>query len=283
MLFPFRDVNPARSTPFVTYGLVAVNALVFLWLSLLPSGEQQLVVLERGFIPARVGQLWEPEVLTVDIPMEKVRTVRGVFVRVERFELPPAPRQILLSLLTCMFLHGGWWHLIGNMWFLWIFGNTVEDRLGPVVYLLFYLGGGLLATATHWLIAPASTAPVIGASGAVAAVLGAYAVTWPWARIQTLLFLFVFFTVVELPALVVLGLWFLGQVVEASQALNLPGNALHYASGVAWWAHIGGFLAGVLLMPPMSRLVRGRGHGDDSEPPPVPDHRPDSPGPFLDW
>ncbi len=101
-----------------------------------------------------------------------------------------------------MFLHGGWWHLIGNMWFLWIFGNNVEDRLGHVTYLLFYLGGGMLATGTHWLIAPSSTMPVIGASGAVAAVLGAYAITWPWARVDTFVFLFVFFTIIEVPALV---------------------------------------------------------------------------------
>jgi len=277
MLFPFRDNNPTRSTPVVTYGLVAANVLAFLWLSMLPAGQQQRVVLQHGFLPARIGQLLNPEPLTVEIPRRKLQTPHGVMVQVERFQFPPQPPQILLSLVTCMFLHGGWWHLIGNMWFLWIFGNNVEDRLGPAVYFLFYLGGGVLATAAQWLINPASTSPVIGASGAVAAVLGAYAITWPWARVESLLFLFFFVTIIELPALFVLGFWFVGQLLEAMQVLNLPSNELSYSSGVAWWAHVGGFVAGMLLMPTLSDLVRGSrrsppdDHPDDEADPP--DHR----------
>jgi len=267
MLFPFRDNNPTRSTPVVTYGLVAVNVAAYLWLSALPARQEQMAVLAYGFIPARIGQLIEPKPITVEIPRRQLQTPEGLVVEFERFQFPPQPLQILLSLVTCMFLHGGWWHLIGNMWFLSIFGNNVEDRLGSAVYLMFYLGGGLAATAAQWLINPASTSSVIGASGAVAAVLGAYAITWPWARIESLVFLFVFFTIIELPALFVLGLWFVGQLLEAMQVLNLPGNQLAYSSGVAWWAHVGGFVAGLLAMPPLSDLVRrSRRSGADEEP-----------------
>jgi len=266
MLFPFRDNNPTRSTPVVTYGLVAVNVVAYLWLSALPARQEQMAVLTYGFIPARVGQLIAPKPITVEIERRRFRTPEGVVAQVERFQFPPQPLQILLSLVTCMFLHGGWWHLIGNMWFLWIFGNNVEDRLGSPVYLMFYLGGGLAATAAQWLINPASTSPVIGASGAVAAVLGAYAITWPWARVESLVFLFVFFTIIELPALFVLGLWFVGQLLEAMQVLNLPSNQLAYSSGVAWWAHVGGFVAGLLAMPPLSDLVRRSRRNADDEP-----------------
>jgi membrane associated rhomboid family serine protease len=159
------------------------------------------------------------------------------------------PGQIVLSWFTAMFLHGGWLHLIGNMWFLVIFGNNVEDRLGHGVYLLLYLLGGLAAAAFHWAGAPSSMAPVIGASGAVAAILGAYAITWPWARVHTLIFLFIFITVVDFPALLVLGVWFLTQLFNATQ------QTMGMGENVAWWAHVGGFVAGAFLMPLLSALV----------------------------
>ncbi len=167
-------------------------------------------------------------------------------------ELKPEPRQIWASLLTCMFLHGGWWHLLGNMWFLWIFGDNVEDRLGPLLYLVLYLLGGVIASLSHWVVSPNSTLPVIGASGAVAAVLGAYAITWPGARVRTLVFLVIFVTIIDVPALVVLGAWFVGQLVAGHQALYHAGTG-----GVAWWAHVGGFVAGMVLMPTFSLLVGG--------------------------
>jgi membrane associated rhomboid family serine protease len=135
------------------------------------------------------------------------------------------------------------------MWFLWIFGNNVEDRLGHSLYAAFYLGGGVLANLCHWWSDPQSEVPVIGASGAVATVLGAYAVTWPWAHIRCLVVLVIFITVVQLPALAVLGFWFLTQVLEASRQVKIG-----LQGGVAFWAHIGGFLAGMVLMP----LVAGR-------------------------
>ena len=265
MLFPFRDNNPIQRTPVVTYALVAANVLALLWLGRLPENRQQAFVLEHGFIPARLAQLVDRQPLTVEVPRGRVRTPEGVKLVVEERTFPPSSREILLSLVTCMFLHGGWLHLIGNMWFLWIFGNNVEDRLGSVLYFLFYLGGGILASACHWAFAPSSTVPVIGASGAVAVILGAYAITWPWAKVETLVFLFVFVTIIELPALLVLGAWFLGQVLEATHALGAGGSGVGGHTGVAWWAHIGGFLTGVLLMPLLGDLVGAGSPGHPGE------------------
>lgn len=246
MFIPFHDDNPTVRTPVVVYALVAINVLAFLATLGLGPVEQQLLVYRRGFVPARVGQFLEPRPIPITIQGLGVNQFGQVVPVEQPVVLPPEPSQIVLSMFTCMFLHGGWMHLIGNMWFLWIFGNNVEDRLGHVAFLLFYLGGGLLATASHWLVDPSSTTPVIGASGAIAAVLGAYAITWPWARIHTLVFLFIFITVIDVPALLVLGIWFVGQLLSSAQ-----GNE----AGVAWWAHIGGFVAGLALMPPLRSML----------------------------
>ena len=262
MIFPFHDDNPIRRTPFVTFAIIGVNAAVFLGSIQLSPVDRGVLWYVRGFVPARIAGLIDDEPPEVD-----PRTVPpGIRERVLEFDanrdvvvLRPLPRrQTLLSLLTCMFLHGGWLHVIGNMWFLWVFGNNVEDRLGHVAFLLFYLLGGLFASACHWMIAPNSTTPVIGASGAVATMLGAYAITWPWARVRSLVFLFVIITVIDLPALFVLGVWFLVQLVSATNAADLE-----MGGGVAWWAHVGGFLAGLVLMPLLSSLA---GPADDDRP-----------------
>ena len=144
--------------------------------------------------------------------------------------LPPDRGAIYASLITAMFLHGGWIHLLGNMWFLWIFGDSVEDRLGHFGFAVLYLVGGVLASLCHWFMQPASTLPLIGASGAVAAVLGAYTITWPFARVHSLVFLLIFFTVIELPALVVLGFWFIEQLLAARAVEQRMAT-----EGVAWW------------------------------------------------
>ena len=145
-----------------------------------------------------------------------------------------------------MFMHGGWLHLIFNMWFLVIFGPKVEDRLGKTIFLFFYIMGGLLAAGMHWVSDPGSLVPVVGASGAVAAVLGAYAISWPLARIHTLVFLVFIFFVIEVPALVFLGGWFVVQLLSGLQGAD---------GGVAWWAHIGGFVGGMLFMPMLCDLL----------------------------
>ncbi len=250
MIFPFHDENPTKRTPLFTFAIIAVNAVVFLGSLQLSAEDRTVLWYARGFVPARIAQLAEPRPLIVDVPVEAAPPLvpRGM-VAVRRLQLPPVRGQILLSLLTSMFLHGGWLHLIGNMWFLWVFGNNVEDRLGHVAFLAFYLLGGLVATACHWMTGPMSTTPVIGASGAVATMLGAYAITWPWARVKSLVFLFIIITVIDLPALLVLSVWFLVQLISATNA------DVHMGGGVAWWAHVGGFLTGMLLMPFLSAVL----------------------------
>jgi membrane associated rhomboid family serine protease len=182
MFIPFHDNNPIRHTPVVTYALVAINVLVFLWMSRLPETQQQMLAYEHGFVPARVLQLSQPHPIFVPLHVAVFDPIWGAHMEERALELAPDSRQIGLSLLTCMFMHGSWMHLLGNMWFLWLFGNNVEDRLGPIGYVFLYLVGGLIASTAHWKVDPTSITPIIGASGAIAAVLGAYAVTWPWAR-----------------------------------------------------------------------------------------------------
>jgi len=259
MFLPFHDDNPTRRTPGVTYALVAANVVAFLWFVQLSPSQRQNVTLHRGFIPARITGLPAGQPVVPDAAVRQDQF--GRWWRPDRFgrwlpsnppvQLPADQTEILLSLLTCMFLHAGWVHLLGNMWFLWLFGNNVEDRLGHVVFLLFYLVGGLLGSAAHWLIGPASTVPVIGASGAVAAGLGAYAITWPWARVHTLVFLVIFITVIDLPALGVLGVWFLLQLMQAQAQLGMRD-----VGGVASWAHVGGFVAGMAMMLLLGKLLR---------------------------
>ncbi|HBO42761.1 MAG TPA: rhomboid family intramembrane serine protease [Planctomycetaceae bacterium] len=259
MFLPFHADTPTARVAWVNYALIAANGIVFVWLLQLTPQQYQSVTLHHGFIPARIGQLVDPRVITIfqDEParLPDGRFVvdqqkRQIFVRRKIADLPPDRGAIVLSLLTCMFLHGGLWHVLSNMWFLWIFGNHVEGRLSHVPYLLFYLVGGLSGSACHWLIDPSSTTPVIGASGAVAAVLGGYAITWPWARVHTVVWLVVFITVIDVPALGVLGVWFLIQLIQAHGQLGL-----NVAGGVAWWAHVGGFVAGMVLMPALSFLL----------------------------
>lgn len=239
MLFPLWDENPSTRRPWVTFALIAINILIMGWLESLPLLDQELVIVEHGFVPQRVHQLSDPKLL-VEVPVsdalpaDQIPVINGQ--PVKAIELPADPEQIYASMFTTLFLHGGWLHVLGNMWFLWIFGNNIEDRLGHWLYLAFYLIGGLLATGCHWAYDPQSTMPLIGASGAVAAVLGGYAVTFPKAKIKTLLFVFL----VDFPAWFWLLFWFVGELVSAAVVRDL---------GVAVWAHIGGFAIGALAMP----------------------------------
>jgi membrane associated rhomboid family serine protease len=171
-------------------------------------------------------------------------------------------RDVVIPTGTSMFLHGGWLHLLGNVWFLFIFGDNVEGRLGHGTFLLFYLACGVAASAAQYALSPRSDLPMIGASGAVAGVLGAYAVCWPRARILTLVPVFVLVTFIELPALFVLGFWFVVQLLAGALAIGVP----FAHGGVAYWAHVGGFVAGALLVrllprrrPVRPRSRRGRG------------------------
>ena len=252
MFLPFHDDNPITRRPYVTIAIIVINVVSLMYQNSLPArtghGEPAIVkhIYKYGFVPFRLKQLTDRRVLRVDMYPPAARRPGQIVPRGRaRFiEYQPKPAGILLSAFTSMFLHANLLHLLSNMWFFWIFGNNIEDRLGHVTFLLFYITGGLIATLTHYLMSPAEATltPVIGASGAVAVTLGAYAVFYPFAKVHTLVFLVIFFTVIDLPALVVLGIWFVTQLMSGIQ----PPVA---GAGVAWWAHIGGFVVGAVLMP----------------------------------
>lgn len=226
-MIPLRDTIPSRRTPFVIWLLVALNVGVFVWeLSLGPGLDSQIHVF--GFIPARF----------FDVSFSHSGAA-------ERF----------LPLLTSMFFHGGWLHLIGNMLYLFIFGDNVEDALGHAPFLSFYLGCGAVSALAQGFTAPDSTAPMVGASGAVAGVLGAYFVLFPRARVLTLVPLAIFLQVIEIPAFFFLLFWFFLQFLSGALTISsAPGEG-----GVAFWAHVGGFVAGlaVSLLFRIGTAVRG--------------------------
>lgn len=243
-MFPLYDDNPHVRTPWLTVAIILVNVVVHFMVAQLPDVKQFELFCHYGFVPARIQQLSNPQlVLNVEIPLAEEVPI-GQPVPKLKVQLDPDAAEIYTSMLTMMFLHGGWMHLIGNMWFLWIFGNNIEDRLGHVLYLIFYLVGGGIALACQYFVHPDALIPTVGASGAIAAVLGAYAVTFPTAKVRTLIMLVVIVTVVDLPALVVLGFFFVRDIFSAfAEQQGVP------HSGVAFWAHIGGFAAGMILMP----------------------------------
>ena len=228
-MFPLRDDAPRTGFPTVTLGLIAINVAVFFYQASLffeaPRAEEAFVM-AFGAVPAKVSLA-----LAGKAPL-----AAG-----------------LLPVLTSMFLHGGLMHIAGNMWFLWIFGDNVEDELGHVPYLAFYLFCGVLAAMAHYVTAPYSTIPTVGASGAISGVMGAYMMRFPFARITTLIPLFVIFTTVELPALVMLVYWFVIQFVSGAAEMGMEGG------GVAWWTHIGGFVAGAALIWLKPRKTRRSG------------------------
>jgi len=218
-MFPIRDTVPHRHTPVMTLLLISANLAAFAFeLSLSPPELRDLLDL-CGVVPARYTD-----------PLYASRH--------------RLPAHDYWPFLTSIFLHGGWLHLISNVWTLWIFGDNVEDRTGPLRFLLFYLSCGLLAGGVHLATNPTSMVPTIGASGAIAGVMGAYFVLFPRARIVTLVPVFFWPLFVELPAVTYLGLWFLLQFFSGT--LSLTNGAV--AGGIAWWAHVGGFLAGIALL-----------------------------------
>ena len=219
-MIPLRDRNPTRRTPVVTFALIGACLAVFaVELSVTASGGD--AALERFF------QQWAAVPADITAALEA-----GNYLG-----------QAMLGMITSMFLHGGWLHLLGNMLFLWIFGNNVEDRLGRIPFLLFYLVGGITAVLAQVVIDPHSTVPLVGASGAIAAALGAYIVLFPGARILSLVFLGFFYQLLEVPAVVILGFWFLLQLVNGFAAFG----AETAQGGVAFFAHIGGFVLGVVV------------------------------------
>jgi membrane associated rhomboid family serine protease len=206
MFFPYRDDNPRILVPYVNYSLIALNVLVFLYQMGLGLTDPRLTmqfVYDYGLIPADFA---------------------------------------LVNIFTSMFIHGGLFHLVGNMWFLWIFGDNVESAFGHWKYFVFYLLCGIGAALTQVVINTSSLIPMVGASGAIAGVLGTYMVRYPHARVHVLIFIFIFITTIQVPAFYVLGFWFLVQLTNGLGTLGIDTTG-----GVAWFAHVGGFTVGVIL------------------------------------
>lgn len=209
-MIPIRDLNPARNTPWVTWTLLLLCGLVFAWQTVLPAGADRDFIYAFGLVPRRL-----------------------------LFSQDPAA---ILTLFTSMFMHGGVMHVLGNLWFLRMFGDNVEDNMGPVRYALFYLLCGLAAAGAQVAMSPTSVVPMVGASGAIAGVLAAYLVLYPHARVVALVPIFIFIQFMEIPAFVFIALWFGMQFFSGLGSLGGTG------AGVAYWAHIGGFVAGLALV-----------------------------------
>jgi membrane associated rhomboid family serine protease len=247
-MFPLHDDNPTRTTPVVTIGLIVANVVGFLYQLNLGLSDS---VIAYGLVPAALFH---------GDPMAVVSRSGGGVVQTLS---PP-----WLSLFTSMFMHGGWLHLLGNMWFLWIFGNNVEDEMGKGKFLGFYLLCGLGAAAAQIALGPQVKIPMVGASGAIAGVLGAYLVLFPGSRVLCLVTAFIFITTMELPASIVLGYWL---VINVFSTLGGLGNLNQ--GGTAFAAHVGGFALGWLLV---------RWLGANRRPPPRA-YRPEPEGRYIDW
>jgi len=228
---PLRDNNPITITPYVTYALIGANIFVFLYQLTLTPQELEQFFRSAAVVPCQLSS-------TCPIP-----AAQG---------LPE-----WMTLFTSQFLHGGFLHIAGNMLFLWIFGNNVEDRLGHVKYLIFYLTCGALAALAQWFFSQNSTIPSLGASGAIAGVMGAYIIRFPRAQVLTLVPLGFFLTTIRLPAVFFLGYWFIMQAFYGVADLQARSNVGMEGGGVAYWAHAGGFVVGAILGP-LFGLLKGR-------------------------
>ena len=242
-MIPIRDENPTHSTPIVTIILLALNIVVFLTEPLFASGpdaefQEARYFVCRASVPYEVTH-GERIADARSRGVEFEERIDNVFAEIERRECPQ--KNVWLSILVSMFLHGSILHIAGNMLFLWVFGNNVEDRLGKTKFVAFYLLSGIAATYAQSYVFPSSATPLVGASGAIAGILGAYLLMFPRARIRSLVILVVFITMIELPAMVVIGLWFVMQLVSGVGSVAAD-------TGVAYMAHVGGFLAGMLLL-----------------------------------
>jgi membrane associated rhomboid family serine protease len=232
-MIPIRDDTPRYTTPYVNYLLIALNTLVFLFEVSLNPQNRQVFVYQFGVEPVRV---------------------LSAFGLAHVYASQPS----VMPLLTSMFLHASWLHLIGNMWVLWIFGDNIEDYLGHFSYLVFYLVSGLAASLLHVLLNANSTIPSVGASGAIAGVMGAYFLLFPSARVLTLVPLIIFFTFIWLPAWIVLGYWFVLQFLSGAATSIAYSSRTGGGGGIAFWAHVGGFVAGLVMIKLLPQRLRQR-------------------------
>lgn len=227
-MIPIRDKTPSQTFPFVNIGLIIINIVVFMYEVSLGQ-EMGTLVQALGIKPANV--IW--------------------LLNNEPANLP----EMVFPFFSSMFVHGGWFHIIGNMWYLWIFGDNVEDRIGHTPYLIFYLLCGIAAGSTHVFFNQTSTIPTVGASGAIAGVMGAYLILYPLGKVLTLVPFFFFITFIDVPALFFLGFWIMLQFVQGTISSTMTQDT----AGVAWWAHLGGFVAGAILIF-VFRRYRYRSH-----------------------
>ncbi|MEQ9372564.1 MAG: rhomboid family intramembrane serine protease [Coleofasciculus chthonoplastes F3-SA18-01] len=223
-MFPISDDNPTRITPYVTYALIGVNIAVFI---------HQLLL-----APPQLNAFFH---LYAVVPKELSASFQGIAVN------QPVPEWF--TLISSQFLHGGFLHIGGNMLFLWIFGNNIEDRLGHIKYFIFYIACGILAALSQWFFSMESGIPSLGASGAIAGVMGAYILRFPRAQINTLIFLGYFVTTIRLPAVLYLGLWFVQQAFSGVASISVQTDFGTETGGIAYWAHAGGFVFGAILGP----------------------------------
>jgi membrane associated rhomboid family serine protease len=230
-MIPLRDNVPRSTWPYVTVAVIVVNCIVFFQEIAVGPLQRTLMIQNFALIPARTTAFLAGRRITA--------------------------AQAFLPFFTSMFLHGGWMHLIGNMWFLWIFGDNVEDRVGHLRYLGLYLVSGMAGAVTYYYFSLDSSVPSLGASGAIAGVMGAYLITFPRARVLTLVPIFFFLTTIEIPAFLMLVYWLLIQLASGVISIHAEAGAGEQG-GVAWFAHVGGFLAGIPLMLLLRRPPRGR-------------------------
>ena len=228
-MIPLRDDNPTRRFPIVTVALIVINAVVFAYEVSLDSDALQALFSQWAFVASR---------FMAD---------------------PGSPREIA-TVFSSMFMHAGWIHIGGNMLYLWIFGNNVEDRIGRLPFLAFYLLSGVAGVAAQTFVAPGSAIPTLGASGAIAGVLGAYVLLFPGASVLTLIPIIFFFEVARIPAFIVIGFWFVIQLANGAASID---PAVIQSGGVAYFAHVGGFVAGVILISPVwiAERLRRRARG----------------------
>jgi len=264
-MIPLRDNIPSRTFPIVNYLMIAICGVVFFAQLADQTDGQDHLVEAYGLIPARV---FHPD-QQIEVPREVL--VRGRFGPEREILIHEAanpPFDPWFTLFTCIFLHGGWMHFLGNMWFLHIFGDNVEDRFGHFGYLILYLGCGVAASAAHLAFNASSTMPTIGASGAIAGIMGAYLFLYPHAQVLTLVPMIVLWPIFVVPAPVFLVFWFVLQFFQGAFSVTA-----HEAGGVAWWAHVGGFAAGFVVA-----WLLGRTHNLN---PPVAARVPDTPRPRV--
>ncbi len=222
-MIPIRDKNPSGIFPYITIGIIVINVSVFLYeISLGP--DLNVFLKQYGVVPLKITHYFQASNLTIF--------------------------KTFFPFISSTFLHGGFIHLIGNMWFLWIFGDNIEDKLGHFKYFIFYIICGISASFVHIFFNSQSNMPCIGASGAIAGVLGAYMVTFPHARVITIVPLFIFIQIIELPAIIVLGFWIIIQFFCSTSSISTSSSG----GGVAWWAHIGGFVSGIIIFYLMCML-----------------------------